>query len=152
MNLSRSLRQASNERKILEGRERFIFETPKNKDFQIHPGWSTAWHKQYDSRAVRYPPQLYAWKNILIFKSSAREFSSYLHNLFFVSFCLYNLHSQVNFFLNIILHVNCFHAKVFVRFTNCYFFKYFQFSCFKLSLPIITVKITLPSTTISLFV
>jgi len=60
VNLSRSLRRASNERKILEGRERFIFETPKNKDFQIHPGWSTAWHKQYDSRAVRYPPQLYA--------------------------------------------------------------------------------------------
>jgi len=60
VSLSRSLRQASNERKVLEGRERFIFETPKNKDFQIHPGWSTAWHKQYDSRAVRYPTQLYA--------------------------------------------------------------------------------------------
>ena len=60
VSLSRSLRQASNERKVLEGRKRFVFETPKNKDFQIHPGWSTAWHKQYDSTAIRYPTQLYA--------------------------------------------------------------------------------------------
>jgi len=60
VSLSRSMRQASAGRRLLEGRDRFMFETPKNKDFQIHPGWRTAWHKQYDSRAIRYPSKLYA--------------------------------------------------------------------------------------------
>jgi len=29
-------------------------------DFQIHPQWHMPWHKQYDRRVSRYPPQIYA--------------------------------------------------------------------------------------------
>lgn len=36
------------------------FKRVKFDDFQIHPHWHMAWHKQYDCRAPRHPPQIYA--------------------------------------------------------------------------------------------